>query len=223
MDKSLVDKTKKVIESISKMESIKPYILVGGTALSLQLSSRMSEDLDFMRWQQYRGEKMDVDIKSITKEVELGHVIDKINILDNNQVEFFIDGGVKLSFYAPERKAPQINKVHFLNNLYLADIDTIASLKMETMQRRNSFRDYYDLYCILKEKTNEEIIRIIENSLKYSDHLMKSKNLLGKLGNYERFTKDEDFKQLEPKYDISSREIAEFMDLKVKTAYKNRQ
>jgi len=55
MDKSLVDKTKKVIESVSKMESIRPYILVGGTALSLQIANRLSEDLDFMRWQQYHG------------------------------------------------------------------------------------------------------------------------------------------------------------------------
>lgn len=80
MDKSLVDKTKKVIESISGMESIRPYILVGGTALSLQIKNRLSEDLDFMRWQQHNGEKMDIDIKSITKEVESGHIIDKINI-----------------------------------------------------------------------------------------------------------------------------------------------
>ncbi|WP_352421119.1 nucleotidyl transferase AbiEii/AbiGii toxin family protein [Proteiniphilum sp.] len=222
MDKSLVDKTKKVIESVAYLESITPYILVGGTALSLQIKNRLSEDLDFMRWQQYKGEKMDIDIKSITKELELEHVIDKINILDSNQVEFFIDGGVKLSFYAPERNAPRINKVHYLHNLYLADIDTIASLKMEVMQRRNTFRDYYDLYCILKEKTSEEIIEIIDNSLRYSRHSMKSKNLLGKLGNYERFEKDEAFKQLAPKYDISSQEIAEFMDNKVKTAYTNK-
>ena len=141
----------------------------------------------------------------------------------DNHIELYTDEGVKLSFYAPERKAPRINKVHFLNNLYLADIATIASLKLEVMQRRNNFRDYYDLYCILKEKTNEEIIQIIDNSLKYSGHAMKSKNLLGKLGNYERFTKDESFKQLAPKYGISSWEIAEFMDQKVKTAYRNRK
>lgn len=222
MDKSLVDKTKKVIVSISEMESIKPYLLVGGTALSLQIQNRLSEDLDFMRWQQYKNEKMDIDIQAITRELKTAHHINRINILDSNQVELFIDGGVKLSFYAPERKAPVINKVHYLNNLFLADIDTIASLKMETMQRRNTFRDYYDLYCILKEKTNEEIIRIINNSLNYSAHSMKSKNLLGKLGNHERFTKDESFKQLEPKYDISAKEIAEFMDQKVKTAYKSK-
>ncbi len=205
------------------MESIRPYTLVGGTALSLQIAHRLSEDLDFMRWQQHHGEKMDIDIKSISRELESEHVTYRINILDSNQIELYTDEGVKLSFYAPERKAPRINKVHFLNNLYLADIATIASLKLEVMQRRNNFRDYYDLYCILKEKTNEEIIQIIDNSLKYSGHAMKSKNLLGKLGNYERFTKDESFKQLAPKYGISSWEIAEFMDQKVKTAYRNRK
>lgn len=205
------------------MESIRPYTLVGGTALSLQIAHRLSEDLDFMRWQQHHGEKMDIDIKSISRELESEHVTYRINILDSNQIELYTDDGVKLSFYAPERKAPRINKVHFLNNLYLADIATIASLKLEVMQRRNNFRDYYDLYCILKEKTNEEIIQIIDNSLKYSGHAMKSKNLLGKLGNYERFTKDESFKQLAPKYGISSWEIAEFMDQKVKTAYRNRK
>ncbi|MDR3266335.1 MAG: nucleotidyl transferase AbiEii/AbiGii toxin family protein, partial [Tannerella sp.] len=52
MDKALVQKTRNVIEAISRMESIKPYILVGGTALSLQLKHRLSEDLDFMKWQE---------------------------------------------------------------------------------------------------------------------------------------------------------------------------
>ncbi|MDD4116365.1 MAG: nucleotidyl transferase AbiEii/AbiGii toxin family protein, partial [Massilibacteroides sp.] len=40
------------------MDSIKPYLLVGGTALSLQIENRLSEDLDFMRWQQFSGERM---------------------------------------------------------------------------------------------------------------------------------------------------------------------
>jgi len=121
MEKSLVEKTKKVIESISKMESIKPYILVGGTALSLQIENRLSEDLDFMRWQTHKGENMDVDIRRIVKELEVFHVIDKTNILESNHVEFYIDGGVKLSFYAPEKRPPVIKMVAYLNNIVLAD------------------------------------------------------------------------------------------------------
>ncbi len=211
MDKALVEKTYRIIESVSKMESIKPYLLVGGTALSLQIQHRLSEDLDFMRWQSVKNEKMEVDISSIKKELAQFHKVENINILEFNHIEFYLEGGVKLSFYAPEKRAPQIKKVTYLNNLVLVDISTIASLKMETMMRRNIFRDYYDLYCILKEKNTDEIKEIIANALKYSGHNLKSKNLIGMLINSERFKNDSDFEQLEPKYSITREEIGAFM------------
>ncbi len=46
----LAPHTGKIFDAISELECIKPYILVGGTALSLQIGTRQSEDLDFMRW-----------------------------------------------------------------------------------------------------------------------------------------------------------------------------
>lgn len=59
--KSLAPHTGKVFESISRLECIKPYTLVGGTAISLQIGKRQSEDLDFMKWLTKRNEKPDVD------------------------------------------------------------------------------------------------------------------------------------------------------------------
>lgn len=134
-------------------------------------------------------------------------------------MEFFIDGGVKLSFYAPEKKSPVIQTVPYMNNLVLADIDTIASLKMETMMRRTVFRDYYDLYCILNTKQPQEVKSIIDNALKYSGHNLKSKNLLGMLVNSDRFRNDTSFSELKPKYSISAKEIEAFMIEKVKDVY----
>ena len=52
--------TEKVFERISKLESIKPYLLVGGTALSLQIGKRLSEDLDFMKWKTGSQDKTEV-------------------------------------------------------------------------------------------------------------------------------------------------------------------
>jgi predicted nucleotidyltransferase component of viral defense system len=220
MDKALIDKTKKIIVSISEMEAIKPYYLVGGTALSIQLNHRLSEDLDFMRWQKNKYEKMSVDIKAIVSELtEKKLIINSTDILANNHVEFFIDNGVKLSFYAPEKREPIIETVPYLNNIKLANEATIASLKMETLMRRCNFRDYYDLYFILKNKSSQEIISIIDNALRYSSHSLKSKNLLGMLVNYDLFTSDSEFKNLEPISDISPKEIAEFMNKTVKAAY----
>ena len=59
--KSLAPHTGRVFEAISRLECIKPYTLVGGTALSLQIEKRQSEDLDFMKWLSKRGEKPTVD------------------------------------------------------------------------------------------------------------------------------------------------------------------
>ena len=47
--KGLAPHTRQVFEAVSKLECIKPYLLVAGTALSLQIGTRQSEDLDFMK------------------------------------------------------------------------------------------------------------------------------------------------------------------------------
>jgi predicted nucleotidyltransferase component of viral defense system len=219
MKEALVEKTLKVIDSISRMEFVRSYFLVGGTALSLQLKHRLSEDLDFMRWPETKRDKPEIDIVAIKKELTQFHSVSSIEIFEFNHIEIYIDNRVKLSFYIPQRKKPVISPVHYLNNLVLADTDCIASLKMETLLRRTELRDYYDLYCILKDKETNAIRQIIENALKYSEHHLKSKNLIGLLTNSERFRHNALFTHLEPKYTISPKDIGIFMNEKLKEIY----
>lgn len=85
--KGLALHTESVFEDVSKLECIKPYVLVGGTALSLQIGTRLSEDLDFMRWRTHRTEKMEVEWYQIEKELSrLGEVKNR-NILDIDHVD----------------------------------------------------------------------------------------------------------------------------------------
>ena len=58
--KGLAPHTLQVFEAVSKLDCIKPYLLVGGTALSLQMGTRQSEDLDFMICRTSKTEKMEV-------------------------------------------------------------------------------------------------------------------------------------------------------------------
>jgi predicted nucleotidyltransferase component of viral defense system len=219
MKEALVEKTLKAIETISKMEFVKSYFLVGGTALTLQLKHRLSEDLDFMCWKQSQKDKQNINIEQIKNELAQDFTINKIDILGNNHFEIYIDGEVKLSFYAPDKIKPVIKPVHYLNNLILADEECIAALKMETFLRRNEFRDYYDLYCILKNKDAEATKQIIHNALKYSEHHLKSKNLIGMLTNSERFKYNSAFTQLAPKYPITAKEIETFMVERLRSLY----
>lgn len=57
----LAPHTTAIFEAITRLNCIKPYLLVGGTALSLQLGSRQSEDLDFMSWRKTKNESREVD------------------------------------------------------------------------------------------------------------------------------------------------------------------
>ena len=205
----LAPHTSELFERISLLEFIKPFVLVGGTALSLQLNLRQSEDLDFMRWKQSPKDKLEVGISTIKHELEtVGH-IDAMDIGDFNFVEFVVEG-VKLSFYAaPRKQITSMQVMRYLNNLQLADIKSIGAMKMEAMLRRSKFRDYYDIYTILKHGV--DFNEMIELALEHSGHLLKRKNLLAMLTNGERFRKDKAFLSLNPVYEVSAYDIQEYI------------
>ena len=209
----LAPHTSELFERISLLEFIKPFVLVGGTALSLQLNLRQSEDLDFMRWKQSPKDKLDVGISTIKHELEtVGH-IDAMDIGDFNFVEFVVEG-VKLSFYAaPRKQITSMQVIRYLNNLQLADIKSIGAMKMEAMLRRSKFRDYYDIYSILKQGV--DFNEMIELALEHSGYLLKRKNLLAMLTNGGRVRKDKAFLSLHPVYDVSAYDIQEYIKAKL--------
>ncbi|MDE6348876.1 MAG: nucleotidyl transferase AbiEii/AbiGii toxin family protein [Bacteroides sp.] len=99
--------------------------------------------------------------------------------------------------------------MEYLNNLRLADVKSTGAMKMEVMMRRSNFRDYYDIYSILK--SGILINDLISLALAYSGHKLKSKNLLAMLTNGSRFTRDAHFEQLEPVYAVTTQEIEDYI------------
>lgn len=206
--KGLAPHTLQIFEAVSKLDCIKPYLLVGGTALSLQIGTRQSEDLDFMRWRTSKTEKMEVTWFQIEKELATVGDIQHKDILDIDHVEYLVSG-VKFSFYACPKYSPVGAPIEYLNNLRLADVKSIGAMKMEVMLRRSNFRDYYDIYSILK--SGVLINDLISLALTYSGHKLKSKNLLAILTNGSRFMRDAHFEQLEPTYAITAQEIEDYI------------
>ena len=71
--------------------------------------------------------------------------------------------------------------------------------------RRSAFRDYYDIYSILREGVGLE--QLIPKAIEHSGFRLKTKNLISILSNGYFFRKDEDFSTLHPIYDVSSADI----------------
>lgn len=174
--------------------------------MSIQLGTRLSEDLDFMSWRGSKGEKREVDWPLIKRELETIGEVERYEILDFDHVEFIVNG-VKVSFYANPNHSLVQQVVQYMNNIRLADMLSIGAMKMEVMLRRSKFRDYYDIYSLIEAGIN--ISDMVNLALKYSGHKLKSKNLLAMLTRSERFQPDSNFAALEPIYDITPKDIEE--------------
>ena len=206
---TLAPQTGRLIEAVSRLECIKPFVLVGGTALSIQLKTRQSEDLDFMRWQQGKNDTLDIGWPSIQRELEAVGEVQDVQVSGFDQALFIVDG-VKISFYAaPRKRIATMREIPYLNNIRLADVESIGVMKMEAMMRRSKFRDYYDIYSILK--SGVDIHQLIPLALEHSGHRLKTKGLMAMLTNGDLFRKDEHFQQLQPTYDVSARDIEEYI------------
>lgn len=211
--KGLTPQTESIIEAVSLLDCLKPYLLVGGTALSMQIGTRLSEDLDFMSWRQSRNEKREVNWPEIKRQFATIGEITSFDILDIDHIEFVV-AGVKISFYANPNYTPVSKPIDFLNNIRLADATSIGAMKMEVMLRRNKFRDYYDIYSLLE--AGFDVQKMIDMALRNSGHRLKSKNLISMLTNSERFVPDEHFAALSPIYNVTPQEI----ELRIKEAIK---
>lgn len=213
MRQGLTHNIESIIEQVAQLECIKPYILCGGTALAMQIGHRKSEDLDFMMWRTSRTQKPEEDWNAIERELtEKIGTIDNFNMLGFDQVEFLVRG-VKFSFFVSDNYSPVTAPIDYMGNIRLADAVSIMAMKMEVMLRRMKFRDYYDIYSILKE--GYPIQEGIEKALNYSRHRLSSKNIIMMLL-AGQFIPDNNFSNLEPKYDVTKEQIREYILKKLK-------
>lgn len=214
----LTDNTNKIFKVLSKLNCINGYTLIGGTAISLQINKRLSEDLDFCRWStNLKKDKPTVDWPTIEKELSTIGTIDSRDILGFDQVNFIVSG-VKISFLAKqENLSPVKNFVSILNNIKAADLDSLGAMKVEVMLRRSVWRDYYDIYSLLKE--GKSLKDMIDGASSYSNRRLKTRDALNFLSNSHNYKKEKDFHLLKPFYDIDGKAIEELIKSEIKKEY----
>ncbi len=197
-----------VFEEVSKMEVVKGLYLCGGTAQSLQMRHRKSEDLDF-ELLGLRKERPMLDFSAISNEVSSVFPNCRKEFLSKNQLQIFVNGNVKLSFFRPENSVPELGKGFVYNNIVTPSLQELLGMKLFTIAVRSAFRDYYDIYALLKD--GYDLAKGVEYAGKFSRHTIHSKFIYSILLNENYFHKPEGFSLLEPKYDVSTKDIAEFI------------
>lgn len=125
------------------------YYLVGGTAIALHIGHRQSIDFDLFREKKIRKHSIYKKIKSETTTINPGYE-------DNEQLNLIVND-VKLTFFQYHYSIPLNSEVE--NIIKMPDLLTLAAMKALALGRRAKWKDYVDLYFLLRYHfTLEEIV-----------------------------------------------------------------
>ena len=176
------------------------YVLVGGSALTLHICHRKSEDLDFFTY------KDDLDFNEILefiKQFENKEILNK----SDNQIDLLLDG-VKVTFFNAKWS---FLKPTISGQFHLATLEQIAAMKVNVLFLSAKYRDYYDLYFLAKE------VMSLKEIFKCSEHIVEGITyklfVVGLL--YIDDIEDDNIDYLEPKEKISKKKIQDFFEKRV--------
>ncbi|MBU4369577.1 nucleotidyl transferase AbiEii/AbiGii toxin family protein [Patescibacteria group bacterium] len=173
---------KKRLEIFKNLNSFKKEgYLAGGTALALQLNHRFSYDFDFFCYRSIN--------RALLNKIRKNFLIKKIAINNNDEFTFFNKDNIKITFlYFPfEFKNKLVNVKQGPQLLSVLDI---ASAKAYALNRRGSWRDYLDLYNILKSEKNT-LKQIIDNAEKIFQEMFSKKLFLSQLTYFDDVDKSD--------------------------------
>ena len=133
--------TKKQKELLSLLELFsKDFGLVGGTAIALYIGHRRSIDFDLFTNEEFKNEDI---LNKISKSFKIDMVV-----VNNPEELTVIIKGVRFTFFRYLHKIDFSKKLD--NIVKFPDLLTLAAMKAFTLGMRAKWKDYIDLYFILK-------------------------------------------------------------------------
>ncbi len=171
--KSMPERTRRVYQALAKEPLMQGFVLIGGTALSIQLGHRLSEDLDFwLPAPSMSKERVDAILAHLGAQ-DMRHEfttpawkisqarINGIDLLAQSR-DHVVDG-VKVTFFArddtPYRHFAGMQRIEGKASFDIAHADTIFAMKSWLISQRVRSRDLLDLMTLLqRNKTLQDIL-----------------------------------------------------------------
>lgn len=186
---TLPESTARLLDKLKDLEEVQGFFLIGGTALALQVSHRVSEDID-LAW--LHGNlpqpKIDAIVTKLAGETKPARVTDQAALLnaENDGIDLHQTqqdwqiAKVKLTFFAPYEPAQlavyERARPTDLGYLSIVDPDTVFELKSSLLFERKASRDLYDLWYFLEHggKTVDDLLSAMDRRKEHrtSDSLL---------------------------------------------------
>ncbi len=166
---TLPEKTSRLLQQFAEKvpDFLSSFYLSGGTALSLQLGHRESEDLDFFSEQSFDPEVIERQLHPYGTLSETELAKSTLNTYLN---------GVKLQFLLYPYRL--IEPLAVWEEVNLSSIIDIACTKLQTIGMRGGKKDFVDIYFLLQRFTLPELLEYTRKKYLESDysetHILKS-------------------------------------------------
>jgi len=172
------------------------YYLAGGTAIALHIGHRESIDFDLFKEKDIRKK----DVFSKLKNIDY-----KVSFADYNQLNMLAKG-VKITFFSFPYKVPINSELQGV--VKMPDLLTLAAMKAFALGRRAKYKDYVDLYFIIKFHYSVQEISA-KATLIFKDQFVE-KQFIAQLGYFKGINYDEEVTFLIPNPPTET-EVKEFL------------
>jgi len=190
-----------LLKMIDGCDFLDKYVLVGGSALTLHLCHRKSEDLDFFTYDNSFDKR---EIFQYIKQFENKEILNQTD----EQVDLLLDG-VKVTFFNAQWLFLKPKKIEKFN---LSSLESIAAMKINVLFLRAKYRDYYDVYFLVKKSMSlKKIFKCSLDVLEGINFKLFSVALL-----YTDDIEDDNIEYLEPIEILTKEQIRDFFQLELK-------
>lgn len=180
-----------LLKDLQKDAVFNNYFLVGGTALSLQIGHRTSEDIDLFTNNDFNKDEI---FDYLHKHYKGRYVLDNIQ---NSLINTHIDS-IKVDFVAIESKLIEDVKVE--NGIKYLGKKDIAAMKLKACAFRGTeAKDFIDIFYLLKEIKLKDMFDYYKKKYEQTDITIIKKSLI-----YFDDVKDSSWKSIKLLYDTIS-------------------
>lgn len=159
---------KKVLNEIMGNSEFKPFYLVGGTSLSLRLGHRMSVDIDLFINAMYGSLDFSVYEKFFQENYPYYYCTDKTDLVGFGR-SYYIgessDENIKIDLYYHEEI---INPCDIIENIRIASLDDVVSMKVDVISRKGRKKDFWDLHELLNTYTINQMLELHKQRHEYT-------------------------------------------------------
>ena len=165
---AITDETYKLLIEIMNDDKFKDFILVGGTALSLQIGHRKSIDLDLFT------------IKDIDSEDFCNYLTHKYNFIESYQEKNTLKGFInEILIDCIKYNYLDVKNINIIDNIRLASFEDIITMKLIAIyQDGTRMKDFIDIAYLSEYYSLNEMIRICNNKTNNSKELSIMKGLI---------------------------------------------